>query len=100
MSDELFDWVAVPHPDEDCKIIALVERKQTGCGPAGDFGNGFCTLWSSGTPHSAEELARLFIAAPEMLRVLRRLCDLNARRQVMARTWGDAEKIIAKAGLA
>lgn len=109
MSDELFDWVAVAHPDEDCKIIALVERKQTGCGPDGDFANGFCTIWSSGASHSAAELARLFIAVPDMLAVCRALdesapldseygtcgcCDMRNRHE------SDCAVILARAAIA
>ncbi len=41
--------------------------------------------------------AKLIAAAPEMLRVLTKLCELNASGKVMARSWGDAEAIIAKA---
>ncbi len=41
--------------------------------------------------------AKLIAAAPEMLRVLTKLCELNASGRVMARSWGDAEAILSKA---
>lgn len=61
----------------------------------GPDGDAVCLVFYT-ERHHKEQLAnaRLIAAAPKMLEILKRLCELNRKGQVMARSWGDAQDII------